>query len=165
MEIRFSTKLTREALYDYNIYHNYNNFSGLFGTIVGALFLIMFAQNLYPIYLIVGVVIIVYQPITMWLNIAQAVSKNEDKITPFTYVLNDEGIRVIVGEEKEEADNQLLVPWDGFRKACSTKKSILLYTNKKSAFVFVRKDMGTQTNDIIQMICSHMDPKKIKIRY
>ncbi len=164
MNITFKTKLTRQALFDYNIYHTYNSFSGILGGVVGALFIVAFASNLQPIYLIAGVVILVYLPVTLWLNTAQAVKKDESKITPFTYSLTDEGVKVTVGEEETE-ENTLFVPWDGFKKACSTRKSILLYTNKKSAFVFVRKDMGPVTNEVIAAICTHMDPKRIRIRY
>lgn len=162
MKIEFSTKLTRSALYDYNVYHTYNSFSGLFGTGVGAIFLILFVSSLRPMYLIAGLIIIAYLPITLWLNVCQQVPKNEDKIKPFRYTLDDEGVTVAVGDDTE---NTLTVPWDGFRKAVSTKKSIILYTNKKSAFVFVRKDMGADVTDIIKMICTNISTKKNKIRF
>lgn len=162
MNIEFSTKLTRSALYDYNIYHTYNSFTGLFGTGVGAIFLILFASSFRISYLIAGVVIIAYLPVTIWLNVCQQVPKNEDKIKPFKYLLNDEGVTVSVGNDDE---NTLTVPWDGFKKAVSTKKSIFLYTNKKSAFVFVRKDMGIDASDIIKIICANIEPKKNKIRF
>ncbi len=49
-------------------------------------------------------------------------------------------------------------------KAVSTSRSIIIYTTRINACVFPRREIKEQEADVIQFICTHMDPKKVKIR-
>ena len=50
-------------------------------------------------------------------------------------------------------------------KAISTSKSIIVYTSKVSATIFPRKQLGEDVVKVIEMVSTHMPPKKVKIRY
>ena len=49
-------------------------------------------------------------------------------------------------------------------KAVSTVNSIIVYTTKTNACIFPKKDLGEQKDKVIEMISTHMPPKKVKIR-
>ena len=54
--------------------------------------------------------------------------------------------------------------WEDMVKAISTGKSIIVYTSKFKAAIFPRKDLGNYVSDAIEIISTHMDPKKVKIK-
>ena len=54
--------------------------------------------------------------------------------------------------------------WGNMYKAVSTPKSIILYTTRVNAFIFPRKDLGTDIPKLMEIISVNMDPKKVKIR-
>jgi hypothetical protein len=73
--------------------------------------------------------------------------------------MTDEGICVSQGETKENQS------WGDCVKAVSTGKSIILYTSRTTASIFPKKDLGEKKDPLIQMISTHMPPKKVKIRF
>lgn len=159
MELEFDVKMTAFGLYDYLLYHTYTGLSGLIGTLVGVFLIIGFASTKYPIYLIAGVVIILYLPVNLFLRANQQIQKNEAFKKPFHYKMTDEGVSVSQGESMES------ISWENCYKAVSTRSSIILYTSKVTASIFPRKDIGEKQEALIEMISTHMEPKKVKIRY
>ncbi|MCH5258279.1 MAG: YcxB family protein, partial [Lachnospiraceae bacterium] len=71
MEIEFDVKITANILYDYMLRHTYSSLSGVMGSVVGVLMLILFASNRQPICLIIGVVILLYLPWTLFIRSRQ----------------------------------------------------------------------------------------------
>ncbi len=49
-------------------------------------------------------------------------------------------------------------------KATATGRSVVVYTTKVSAAIFPNRDLGEQRAEVIAMISTHMDPKKVRIR-
>lgn len=159
MELEFDVHITSDKLYDYLLYHTYTSFSGMLGTLVGAFLIMGFLSTKYPIYLIAGVVLISYLPCTLFIRAKRQVMNTEAFKKPLHYKMTDEGISVSQGDNEENQS------WDSCVKAISTSKSIILYTSKTTASIFPRKDLGTKKDALIQMISTHMPPKKVKIRY
>ena len=54
--------------------------------------------------------------------------------------------------------------WEGMVKAISTPKSIVVYTTAVNACIFPKRDLGDGKMKVIEMISTHMPPKKVKIR-
>lgn len=159
MELEFDVKVTSGALYDYLLYHTYTSFSGMLGTLVGVFLLMAFVSTRYVIYLIAGVVLIAYLPCSLFLKAKQQAVNNAAFKKPLHYKLTDEGISVSQGESEEKQS------WDSCVKAVSTGKSIILYTSRATASIFPKKDLGDKKEALIQMISTHMPPKKVKIRF
>ncbi|MBO5031227.1 MAG: YcxB family protein [Lachnospiraceae bacterium] len=159
MELEFDVKVTSGALYDYLLYHTYTSFSGMLGTLAGVFLLIAFVSTRYVIYLIAGVVLIAYLPCSLFLKAKQQAVNNAAFKHPLHYKMTDEGISVSQGESEEKQS------WDSCVKAVSTGKSIILYTSRATASVFPKKDLGDKKEALIQMISTHMPPKKVKIRF
>lgn len=159
MEMEFDVKVTTAALYDYLLFHTYTSLSGMLGTLVGAFLIIAFISKGYFIYLIAGVVLIAYLPGALFMRAARQVQDNPAFRQPLHYKMTDEGISVSQGETEEKQG------WDSCVKAVSTGRSIILYTSRTAASIFPKKDLGDQKDALIQMISTHMPPKKVRIRF
>lgn len=158
MEIEFDVKITSNILYDYMLHHTYNSLSGMMGSLVGALMLVLFASNRQPICLIIGAVILLYLPWTLFIKSKQQALNTPAFKKPLHYRLTEEGIEV------SQEDTVERMGWDGMYKAVSTRNSIVVYTTRTSACIFPKKDLGDNKYKVIEMISTHMPPKKVKIR-
>ena len=158
MEIEFDVKITSNVLYDYMLRHTYSSLSGVIGSVVGVLMLILFASNRQPICLIIGAVILLYLPWTLFLRSRQQALNTPAFKKPLHYRLSDEGIEVSQDDTVEQ------MGWDGMVKAVSTVNSIIVYTTKTNACIFPKKDLGDKKYKVIEIISTHMPPGKVKIR-
>lgn len=159
MEIQFDVKMKTSLLYDFNLQHSYKKPGSILATAIGFVFILMFIRFMKWYYIVAAALLIFYLPISLL-----RASFMKVKLVPafsegMTYILNDEGITVKVGEETET------IPWENCIKACNTKQSYFIYTGKNSAFIFPHKCMGEKNVQVLQLINAHMDPKKIKIKY
>lgn len=159
MELELDVRITSSDLYDYLLYHTYTGFSGMLGTLVGVFLIMAFLSTRYFIYLIAGVVLIAYMPCSLFLKAKQQAVNNPVFKEPLHYMLTAEGISVSQGENEETQS------WEACVKAVSTARSIILYTSKTTASIFPKRNLGEKKEPLIQMISTHMPPKKVKIRF
>lgn len=157
MELEFDVKIDSAALYDYMLRHTYNSASGLLGSVVGAMGIVAFFMNGYPIYLLLGVVLLGYLPVTLYTR-AKRQALNPVFKEPLHYKMTEEGVTVSQGETEQ------FQKWEDMYKAVSTNRSIILYTSKVNASVFPRKDLGELQADVIGMISTHMPHSKVQIK-
>ena len=54
--------------------------------------------------------------------------------------------------------------WENMVKAVSTSRSIIVYTSKVNATILPKRVMGDKKTDVIEIISTHMPPKKVRIR-
>ncbi len=159
MEVKFEVKITSGDLYDYMLHHTYGSFSGLIGAVAGALMVVAYFAGASILCLIGGIVVLLYLPITLFLKSKQQYLSNPAFKNPLHYTLTDEGISVSQGEEVQTQS------WDAMYKAVSTTKSLIVYTSPVNAAIFPKRDLGEKTSAVIEMISTHMPPKKVKIRF
>ena len=131
----------------------------MIATLIGTILIMVFFSTMYVIYLIAGVVLIAYLPGALFLRAMRQVQNTPAFKKPLHYKMTDEGITV---SQDENEENQ---SWDSCVKAVSTGTSIILYTSRTAASIFPKKDLGDQKEALIQMISTHMPPKKVKIRF
>lgn len=158
MKIEFDVHMTVSAMYDYMLYHTMRSFTGILGEFVGIFLIAGFFYSKYPIYLIAGLIVVFYLPVSLYINAKRQVMLNPVFKEPIHFALDEEGVTVSV---KEESESQ---KWEDMRKAVSTGRSIILYTNKINASIFPKADLGDKLPDVIKMISTHMDAKKVVIR-
>ncbi len=156
--IEFDVRIKAGDLYDYMMYHTYNSFSGVFGSLVGAIMVIagigIEAWGL----LAAGIILLLYLPWSLFLRSRQQVLSNPVFKEPLHYVLDDEGIHVSQGETVE------MQKWEDMVKAVSTGKSLIVYTTRVNACIFPRRDLGDYVPQVIQVISTHLPANKVKIR-
>lgn len=158
MNIEFDVQMTTSKMYDYMLYHTFRSFSGIMGEVVGIMLIACYFAAQKPLYLIAGIVVVLYLPIALYINAKKQVTLNPVFKIPLHYTLNDEGITVASGDA---TDSQ---KWEDMHKAVSTGKSIIIYTNKINACIFPKEDLKEKLPDVIKMISTHMDPKRVTIR-
>ena len=158
MEVEFDVKMEAGILYDYMMHHTFSSFVGMMGTVVGALLLIVFFAERQALFLIAAVVVLAYQPWSLFLRSRQQMVNNPAFKKPLHYKLTEDGIEV---SQDGAVDSQ---KWEDMYKAVSTGSSIIVYTSRVNACIFPKKDMGDSKYKVIEMISTHMPPKKVKIR-
>lgn len=158
-EIDFKIQIKAGDLYDYMLRHTYHGAQGLLGSCVGALAILLFLGNRQVIYLIAGIVLLVYLPWNLFLKSRQQMLTTPAFKKPLHYILNEEGISVSQDGVME------CQKWEDMHKAVSTSKSIIVYTNPVNACIFPRRELGDKQQQVIAYISTHMDPKKVNIRY
>lgn len=157
--LEYDIKITDKELYDYMMVHSYNSAPGILGSCLGALMVVVAFSKGHWIYLICGVVLLLYLPFHLRVKSKQQILNNPTFQEPLHYKLDDEGITISQGEQSQNHK------WEDMYKAISTSRSIIVYTSKVSATIFPRKQLNGDAVKVIEVISTHMPPKKVKIRY
>ncbi len=161
MKAEFEIQITTGSMYRFLMYHTYHELSGIFSIIAGTVLLALYfwargGVNSW-IYLLFSILFFVYQPWTLYTGAVKQAKLNPVFKKPLGYSVSDDGIVVTQGEASNEAK------WESVLKVCETRQSILVYTNPKSAFIWVKSQMGTQEPAVRKLILSHVDAKKAKL--
>ncbi len=157
MSIEFDVHMTTAKIYDYMLYQIFTSFSGILGEAVGLLLIVGFFLSYKPVYLIAGIIIVFYLPVALYIQAKKQMLSPAFK-EPQHYKLSDEGIEIRIMEETDSAS------WEAVAKVVSTRKNIILYTNKVRASLFPFEDLGEDRDKVVEIISTHVDPKKVNIR-
>ncbi len=156
--IKLTVKIEAGDLYDYMLRHSYNSPAGIIGSALAAVAILYALASRYWMLLVLGIVLLVYLPWTLFIRSRRQVLNNPGFQEPLQYTLNDQGLTVSQGEE------EAVMAWEDMYKAVSTGRSIILYTSRVSATIFPKRQLGDQKAAVIEMISTHMPPAKVKIR-
>lgn len=150
--------MNASVLYDFNLRHTYSGLQGPIATIIGLMLLVFALQGAGIIYYIAGFFVIGYLPWNLFLSAKRQALTTEAFQKPLHYAFTEEGIYVSQGDAME------MQKWEDVHLAVATTKSIIIYTSRVKASIFPRSDLGVQTVTLIEIICKHVDPKKVKIK-
>lgn len=156
--VELDIKIEAGDLYDYNLRHAYNSASGLLGSALGALMVIVALNSRQWIFLVGGMALLLYLPWTLFIKSRQQALANPAFQEPLHYVLDEQGITISQGEESATQK------WEDMVKAVSTSRSIIVYTSRVNATIFPKKQLGDKITGVIECISTHMPPAKVKIR-
>lgn len=157
--LELDVKIEANDLFDYMLAHTYNSSAGILGSCVGGLLVVMGLLSSKWIYLICGVILLLYLPGTLFMKSRKQVLTNPALKNPLHYVLDENGLTVSQGEASQSQ------PWENMYKAMSTSKSIIVYTSPVNATIIPRRALGENVSQCIEIISTHMPPAKVKIRY
>jgi len=158
MEVEFDVQMTSADLYDYMLHHTFTSPSGLIGAVAGALMIVAGFAGSGALCTIAGIVILLYLPVALFMRSKQQFLSNPAFRQPLHYRMDEEGITVSQGEHEE------CCKWEDMQKAISTMRSIVLYTSAVNATILPKKAMGEKTTAVIEVISTHMPPRKVRIR-
>lgn len=156
--INILVKIEAGDLYDYMLMHSYNSPAGIVGSTFGALLIVFALATKQWIFIVLGLVMLLYLPWTLFLKSRSQLLNNPAFQEPLQYTLDEEGLTVSQGEAREA------MAWEDMHKAVSTGRSIILYTSRVNATIFPKRQLGDQRVAVIEMISTHMPPSKVKIR-
>lgn len=157
--LELDVKIEARDLYDYMMAHTYNSPAGIIGSCAGGLMVVVGFVNSKWIFVIAGIILLLYLPWTLYLKSRQQALNNSAFKEPLHYLLDDTGITVSQGEVSQSQT------WENMYKATSTTKNIIVYTSSVNATIIPRRVLGENTSKCIEIISTHMPPKKVKIRY
>lgn len=156
--VELDIKIEAGDLYDYMLMHSYNTPGGIMGSGLGAVCILVALSGKQWIFLIAGVILLLYLPWTLFIKSRQQMLANPSFQKPLHYVLDEEGITVSQGEQQEKQ------AWKDMVKAVSTGRSIIVYTSKVNATIFPKSQLGDSRAALIEVISVNMPAKKVKIR-
>ncbi len=156
--IELDIKIGAKELYDYMLMHTYNSSAGILGSGFGALLVVVGVLKGQILYVIFGLVLLCYLPWTLFLKSRQQAASNPAFAQPLHYVLDDNGLTISQGEETATQ------AWEDMVKAVSTGKSIIIYTSRVNATIIPKEQTGDLYAAVVEMISTHMPPRKVKIR-
>ena len=105
------------------------------------------------LYVLFGLLFIFYIPFDLKRKAKKQVKTNPYYAQPIHYILDEEGVTTIQGE------NEAKVTWDKFSKVKLTKKSMFLYMRNKNACVFSLNVFGKELNQAYDWIKSKVGQK------
>lgn len=162
MNTEFEIKIKTMDMYRFLMYHAYHGASGIFSIMAGlvliAFFIIRREQSDSWMYLLFGVLFLVYLPWTLLNRAAQQVKLGTMFKKPLKYMLSEDGLTV--QQEAETAE----VAWTDVCRVRETGRSILVYTGKKNAFIWVKAQMGDQETMARQILKAHIPEKNLSLK-
>ena len=156
--IELDIKIEAGDLYDYMLRHSYNSSSGILGSALGAVMVIVALAKSQWLFLIGGLALLLYLPWVLFIKSRQQILNNPVFKEKLHYKLDDEGLTITQGNAEDKQS------WADMHKAVSTGRSIILYTSKVNATIFPRRELGDQKTAVVEMISTHMPPDRVKIR-
>lgn len=156
--IELDIKIEAGDLYDYMLRHSYNSSSGIMGSALGAVMVIVAMAKSQWIFLVGGLALLLYLPWVLFIKSRQQILNNPVFKETLHYRLDEDGLTITQGEAEEKQG------WGDMHKAVSTGRSIILYTSKANATIFPKRQLGDQKTAVVEMISTHMPPARVKIR-
>lgn len=162
MRSEFEIKITTSSMYRFLMYHIYHSFSGVFSVVAGlgilVLFFVMRDSSQSWIYLLFGVLFLVYEPWSLYTRAVKQAKLNPVFKKPLRYTVTEQGITVTQDQTENKAD------WDSVLKVRETGRSIYVYTSVRNAFIWEKSQMGSETAAVKKLLETHIDSKKRKLK-
>lgn len=162
MKSEFVIHITTGSMYRFLMYHMYHSFQGIFSIVAGlgvlTLFLVFRDSSQSWIYLLFGILFLIYEPWSLYTRAVKQAKLNPVFKKPLRYCVTEQGITVNQDETVNEA------PWDNVCKVRETGRSIYVYTSVRNAFIWEKSQMGRETELVKQLLSEHVDLKKRKLK-
>lgn len=166
----FDIKVEKEDLRKFNLYVHFHRVLGPVLVLAGiaiifaGLFTTKTTQDRIIIPL-VGVLILVYPIVSLWIRSSMAMKNNPVFSEPLHYSLEDEGIRMHTdvdlgfGNERESK-----LRWENVYKVCETKDMLMIFSNKINAFLMPKKDIADKYDRIKEILFEKLDDHKLELK-
>ncbi len=165
MKIEFDVQLTVKNLYHFNMYQAYKGTQGWAAILITIIAFVLAGVNFgaqdykYAIlYLIVGVVFIFYIPVSLRLRAKKTLKTNKILASRLHYAFSEDGIRVTQGEEFGE------LSWKQVYKVATTRKLLLIYSNRISAYIIPREDIDKQYDAIKELAKNQLEEHRFRMK-
>lgn len=165
MTLEFDIKITDKDMYRFNMHHAYTGFQGIFATVIGLAVLAVAAltrgkvETVYTLlYLLFGIIFLVYMPVSLWLRSKRQILMSPVLKETLHYVLNEQGVHVSVGEQTADLE------WGMIYKVISTKSNLLIYSSRVNAYVVPLKQLGDQYEAVKKLAESKLEAYRLRMK-
>lgn len=165
MEVSFDVQLQPKDLFYFNLYQTYTTSQGPVSVILAILVFVMAgvsasnAQRGYALlYLVVGIVFVVYIPVTLWTRAKQTLKKNAVLAGVLCYHISEAGIEVSQG------DDSGILEWKQIYKMIANKNQVLIYSNRVNAYIIPREQLGDQYENLAQLANKMLEKHRVRMK-
>lgn len=145
MKASFDVTLSPKDLYRFNMYQTYTGFQGWSSIALGILGFVMAGISFQNgktsytlLYAAVGFLFLLYIPVTLWFRAKETLKTNKVLAGTLHYEITEKNIHVSQGKETGDME------WQAIYKIVANAKQILIYSNRKSAYIIPMEQMGDQ---------------------
>ena len=165
MKVEFDVNLTEKDIFRFNICQAYKGVQGLLSTIF-PLFVIAVAVYNYKnaglgstmVYIMVGIFLIVYLPVSLWLRSKKVYRTSESLSNTLHFTFTEENISVSQGEQQVEFQ------WENIYKMIATGKMVLIYTNRIHAYIIPRVQIQEFYGELAVLAKSKLERFRIRMK-
>ena len=155
-ESRMTVRMTKEALYDFLLFHAYSKFSG---------FLVIFSYTTgrvngigAALYLAAAVLFLGATPFQLKMRAKKQVVVNREYNAPADYTFSEKGITI------EQNGESKTYEWEHIERAVVTPKTIGIYYAPECAMILPKEDFGDQFVPIFTIIATQLGQSKVRMR-
>ena len=165
MPIEFDINLKAKDMFRFNMHQTYTGFNG-FLSIFASIILFVAAGYTYgnvPVsytvmYVFFGLLLLVYQPITLWLRAKQSIKTSPVLGNTLHYLVDEDGFTVTQGEASG------VLAWKQIYKMVSTKKLVLVYSSRVHAYVIPREQLGEHYVSLAKLARNNLPKYRLKMK-
>ena len=139
MKASFDVTLSPKDLYRFNMYQTYTGFQGWSSIALGILGFVMAGISFQNgktsytlLYIAVGFLFLLYIPVALWFRAKETLKTNKVLAGTLHYEITEKNIHVSQGKETGDME------WQAIYKIVANAKQILIYSNRKSAYIFTQ---------------------------
>lgn len=164
MSAEFDVTITDKDMFRFNIYHAYHGFQGIIATLVGLWVLVVAGLTFGKVsvlntilYIIFGILFLVYVPGNLYLRSKKQVSSSDVLKNALHYRIDDAGIHVSQGEQTADLE------WKQIYKMVSTRSQLLIYSSRVNAYIIPKEIIEQQYEAILGLAISHLESYRLKM--
>lgn len=166
-ENKMTVNMTKEALYDFLLFHAYSKFSGFLVNILGLAiaFMGIFSYTTGRVnavgvvfYLAAAVLFLGGTPFQLKMRAKKQVVVNREYNVPVEYTFSEKGITL------EQNGESKTYEWEQIERAVVTPKTIGIYYAPECAMILPKEDFGDQFVPIFTTIATQLGQSKVRMR-
>ena len=164
-KIELDVTMTGRDMYRFNLYHIYHGSQGMISIVLAVLLAAVAILRwgdetlmVNVLYLLAGVVILLYVPLTLWLKVKKQMKTSAVYREPVHYTFDEQGITT------RFQDQSVTLPWLQLYKIVSTRHMVLLYGGRIRANVIPRDQLGDQYEALYTLAKSQVDSYRFKMK-
>lgn len=166
-ENKMTVKMTKEALYDFLLFHAYSKFSGFLVNILGlaVVFMGIFSYTTGRVngvgavlYLAAAALFLGSTPVQLKMRAKKQVVVNKEYNAPVEYTFSEKGITL------EQNGECTTYEWSQIERAVVTPKTIGIYYAPECAMILPKEDFGDQFVPIFTTIATQLGQSKVRMR-
>lgn len=164
MNIAFDTKLTPRDLFRFNMRQTYTSSQGPVSIILAGIVFVMAAISFRDsafsygiLYTGVGILFLLYIPVTLWTRAKATIKKNEVLSGVLHYEISDKGIEVTSGEDKG------LLEWAQIYKMIATGRQVLIFSNRVNAYIIPREQLGEKYDALAALSKEKLESYRVRM--
>lgn len=165
MKAEFDITLSDKDMYRFSMYHTYRGSQGAVSVILAILSFIAAVKTYgsvtgtYTIlYVVFGCLFLFYMPCSLYLKSKRQFLMSEVLRDSLHYVVDDTGVHT--SQNGETAD----LHWEQVYKIVSTKRQVLLYSNRVNAYIIPREQLGKNYEILCQIAGEHLKKFRFKMK-